>query len=52
MAWTKGKGSVQMFIESHTAYEKYESSNKYVLRRRLNVFTVAAFFTVSGSWFQ
>ena len=26
-----------MFIESHTAYEKYESSNKYVLRRRLNV---------------
>ena len=52
MAWTKGKGSVQMFIESHTAYEKYESLNKYVLRCRLNVFTVAAFFTVSGSWFQ
>ena len=48
MAWTKGKGSVQMFIQCNTVYEKYESWSKCVLRRGLKVFTDGAVLTVSG----
>ena len=55
MAGTKSKGSVQMFIQYNTLYEKYQSTKVDtnmscdVIRM---VFTNGAFFTVSGSRFQ
>ena len=50
MAWTEGKGSVQMFIQYNIVYEKYESWNKYVLKRGLKVFIDRAFFGMISEW--